>query len=190
MKANGIHGMAVTAHLDILVINGEWDAALRVLLDCGDIRVVTFGFIQCVRFTFSEALVYLKAAQKASGWLERRKWTKRAKKAIAIIASYTKKGNVNTVHLLHLLTAELAALSGKKTQAEEQYKAAITVAAQNGFVQDRALCHELASAYYTAKGDSYWSKYHLDCAEKNYSDWGASAKVRSLVEKRKAIGGE
>ena len=107
-----------------------------------------------------------------------------------IIRSWLRKGNVNVVHTMHLLTAEHAALKGNTAKAEEQFKLAVSVASKNGFLQDRALAHELAGAYYASKGDDYWANYHLDCAERSYLDWGATAKVEELARRKLASLGE
>ena len=135
---------------------------------------MTFG---CIRFTFFESLIYFKASQTATGWLQRRKFKRKARKSMALISIWLKKGNPNVVHSLHLLAAERHALEGNASKAEEGYKAAIAVSSKNGFLQDRALAHNLARAYYAAKGDDYWTNYHLECAEKSYSDWGARVKL-------------
>ena len=81
---------------------------------------------------------------------------------------------------LLLLEAELAALDNKPQKAESSYKAAITVASRSGFLQDRALSHELASVYFAGEGDDYWKDYHMQQCLACYSDWGAVAKVQQL----------
>ena len=41
--------------------------------------------------------------------------------------------------------------------AKESFKAAAAAAAfKGGFIQDKALIHELAGSYYLKKGDNYW----------------------------------
>lgn len=81
--------------------------------------------------------------------------------------------------------AELAVVNGKSQKAEESFKSAITVASRNGFVQDRALSHELASQMFASKGDDYWKNYHLDNAIRYYEEWGASVKASQLKKSRK-----
>ncbi len=81
------------------------------------------------------------------------------------------------VHVVHLLKAELAVLQRKGKKAEEEFKSAIKVAAQNGFLQDKALAHELMGSYCTAQGDDHWAAYHVEKFQEVYSDWGANSKV-------------
>jgi len=167
--------------LELNVFFQEWEAAAILLLEAGDIRKILPELVAVCRFTFFEALVSIHAAQVATvTWLKRRKWKRRAVKAMKVIRGWIKKCNVNLVHCLHLLEAELAAVDGKREKAENGYKAAITVASRNGFIQDRALSHELTSVYFSKKGDEYWKDYHMEQCLECYSNWGATAKVEIL----------
>mmetsp|Transcript_35441 Transcript_35441/g.57807 ORF Transcript_35441/g.57807 Transcript_35441/m.57807 type:complete len:108 (+) Transcript_35441:876-1199(+) len=104
-----------------------------------------------------------------------------------LMCTWLKKGNVNVVHPMHLLNAECAALKGNKTDAKEMFKAAAAVAARNGFLQDKALAHELAGMYFEAQGDEYWAKFNMDRAHQSYLDWQASAKAEGIAERRKSL---
>ena len=99
-----------------------------------------------------------------------------------MIRGWVRKGSVNLVHNLHLLEAEYASLKRKHKKAEESYKAAITVAKTNGFRQDVALSHELASMYYDRQGEMYWVDYHSERCLECYKEWGATAKVTQLLQ--------
>ena len=172
-----------TVKLELHVIFQRWDEAASLLTECGDLRANLAGLFTMPRYTFLEALVSIRTAQdKSIPWLNRRKWKKRAAKSIKLIRGWVKKGNVNFVHCLHLLEAELAVADGKKEKAEASYKSAITTATTNGFIYDRALSHELTSAYFSKKGDEYWRNYHIGKCQNCYSDWGATAKVERLTK--------
>ncbi|KAL7526898.1 hypothetical protein ACHAXR_001699 [Thalassiosira sp. AJA248-18] len=169
------------------------DSAMSLLEGEGadSVREDLTGQYPAARFTALEALVYLKTAQASKTLLTRMKWKRKALKSMKMIRTWVKGGNVNIVHSLHLLTAELAVLKGNKSKAEEQFKSAISVASMNGFLQDRGLAHELAGRYYSAQGDTYWVKHHLERAEQSFADWGATVKVEQLMEqKRVLLGGE
>ncbi len=105
---------------------------------------------------------------------------KSARNAIQIIRGWAKNGNMNVVHYLHILEAELAVLNGKNKNAKDKFKAAIVTSSRNGFLQDSALAHELASAYFKAQGDDYWGDYHIDRSRACYQEWGCSEKVKQL----------
>ena len=79
---------------------------------------------------------------------------------------------MNVIHNLRLLAAELAALEGEHDMAEKNYEAAIKIAGKNGFVQDKALSHELTSAYFHKRGDEFWANYHHEKSRESYLEWG------------------
>jgi hypothetical protein len=165
--------------LELLVIDQDWTHAASLLVEAGNLRS---GLVDAshLRFVFMEALISLKRAQVTSGWLEKRNWKKKGLKAVKQIRGWVKDGNVNVVHFLHLLTAMCGVLEGNRTKVEEHFKSAIAVASKNGFMHDRALAHELASAFFSDEGEEYWQSYHLEQAQKSYSNWGATEKVRGF----------
>jgi hypothetical protein len=83
--------------------------ALDLVRKAGNIRLVVSSTFSSVRYTFMEALTYLKATQSASGW-KKRQMKKCAQKTIQLIQGWAKNGNVNVVYYLHILDAERAVL--------------------------------------------------------------------------------
>ena len=170
--------------LELFVIFQDWVSAKRLLMKAVDLRPALIASFQSVRYTFLEGLICLKAAQASSSWMEKRKLKTKAKKSLKMLHGWLKKGNINVVHTVHLLTAEHAVLNGQHIQqAEGSYKAALTSATRSGFLHDKALTHELAGKYYMGKGDDYWTKYHLNLAHSTYLDWKATAKAADLARK-------
>lgn len=167
------------------IIFQDWESALILLIEAGNIHEAMLGSAASVNLTWMEGLVYLKAAQASTSRMKRNKWKKRAMKSMKMLRGWLQKGNVNVVHTMHLLTAEYSILKGKETEAEESFKSSISVATKNGLLQDRGLAHELASAYYSAKGDDYWANYHMESAVRSFSDWGATFKVEQLEKQRR-----
>eukprot|EP00985_Skeletonema_marinoi_P004474 scaffold1955_cov122-Skeletonema_marinoi.AAC.2 len=162
--------------LEVFVFYQEWKDAIDLVRKAGNVRQCLTGFFHSVRYTFLEALTYLKAAESASGW-KKRQMKKCAHKTIHLIRGWAKNGNVNVVHYLYILDAELAVLNGKNMKAKESFNAAITTSSRNGFLHDRALAHELASAHFRAQGDDYWGNYHIECSRACYQEWGCIGKV-------------
>mmetsp|Transcript_35089 Transcript_35089/g.59569 ORF Transcript_35089/g.59569 Transcript_35089/m.59569 type:complete len:329 (+) Transcript_35089:112-1098(+) len=184
MKMDNLRARVIAAQLELLVVLSDWNTAKKQL-GTEDLRQFLTGLFVGARFTLLEALILLKQAQGEPKYLKKRKWKKRALKPIRILRGWAKKGNVNIMHYVHLVEAELAFLDGKCEEAEESYKSAISVASRNGFLQDKALSHELASRYFSVvKGDDYWKEYHLDSAIKSYIDWGATVKAEQLKSMR------
>eukprot|EP00984_Skeletonema_dohrnii_P002153 scaffold737_cov74-Skeletonema_dohrnii-CCMP3373.AAC.1 len=165
--------------LEVFVFYQEWKEAIDLVRKAGNIRLFLASFFYSVRYTLLEALTYVKAAQSASGW-KKRQMKKCAHKTIHLIRGWSKNGNVNVVHYLYILDAELAVLNGKNKDAKEGFNAAIATSSRNGFLQDRALSHELASAYFRSQGDDYWGKYHMERSRACYLEWGCGGKVEQL----------
>lgn len=165
--------------LEICVIFQDWESALELVQKAGDVRLALTALSNAIRFTFLEALTYLKVAQTSSG-SKKKKMKKSGKKILKLIQGWAKNGNVNVVHHLQILEAELAVLEGKVKKAEESFKEAVASARRNGYIQDRALAHELSGALFEAQGDDYWKNYHLECAKTCYQEWGCNAKLEHL----------
>ena len=165
--------------LEVLVVLQKWEEALEFVQKANEIRDSTKSAFLSVRFTFLEALTYLKAAQIVTGF-NRIKMKRRGKKAMKLLRGWAKNGNVNVVHYLHILEAEVFFLEGKMKKAGESFKVAISSSRRNGFLHDRALAHELSSSFYAARGDEFWSNYHIECAKTCYKEWGCSKKVDQL----------
>lgn len=179
--------LTMTTQIELSVINQDLNDALNLLEGAGNLRQAFPGYFASVRITVLEALVYLEAAQASKSLIVKMKHKKRAMKSMKMVRGWAKGGNANVVHMLHLLEAEKAMLKGNELAAEEQFKMAISVAARNGFLQDKGLTHEFAGRYYEAKGDDYWARYHLEQAANAFSDWGAIAKVEQLREQSGAL---
>eukprot|EP00984_Skeletonema_dohrnii_P034357 scaffold33538_cov179-Skeletonema_dohrnii-CCMP3373.AAC.2 len=161
--------------LEVFVFYQEWKEAIDLVQTAGNVRLFHSSTPTSVRYTFLEALTYVKAAQSASGW-KKRQMKKCAHKTLHLIRGWAKNGNVNVVHHLFILEAELAVLDGKNKKAKESFSAAITTSSRNGFLHDRALAHELASAHFRAQGDDYWGNYHIECSKRCYQEWGCNKK--------------
>eukprot|EP00984_Skeletonema_dohrnii_P034985 scaffold34589_cov163-Skeletonema_dohrnii-CCMP3373.AAC.2 len=181
--SNGDSFLSATVNLmklEVFVCYQEWKEAIDLVRKAGNIRQFLSGSFHSVRYTFLEALTFLKAAQLASGW-KRRQMKKCAQKTIHLIRGWKKSRNMNVVHYLFILDAELAVLSGKNKNVKEKFNTAITTSTRYGFLHDRALAHELASAHFRAQGDDYWGNYHIECSRACYQEWGCIGKVEQLM---------
>lgn len=81
-----------------------------------------------------------------------------------------------------LVGAEFARIEGREMDAERLYEKAIRSARANGFIQNQALAHELASRFYAARGLETASDAYLRNARDCYDRWGAHGKVKQLDE--------
>jgi hypothetical protein len=136
------------------------------------------------RHHFFRGLIAVALAQQG---YQKRKNIGTAKEVIKTLEKWTRDGCHDSLHRLHLLEAELAAVQ-KKDCASELYKAAIQSANRGSFVHDKALAHERAGVYHLEHdSDTFWASFHLDNAIQCYRNWGAVAKVDDLIKKHGAV---
>jgi len=79
-----------------------------------------------------------------------------------------------------LVSAEIARVEARETDAMRLYDEAIRAARENGFVQNEGIAHELAAGFYAARGATTSACAHLDEARTCFARWGAHGKVRQL----------
>ena len=177
-----LRGYVYVAQVELKVFLGEWLEATNLLAEAGELLPSMVGLYQGVRYVFVYTLVYIKTAQSSTGH-KRRKLKKKALKKMKIIRGWVKNGNVNCVHTLHLLEAELAILDGSNdNKVVEKFKLAIEIASKAKFLHDEALSHELASMHFKSRGNQQQRGHHMENAIKSYTKWGATEKV-SLLER-------
>lgn len=112
-----------------------------------------------------------------------RKYQNLATKRIKKIEKWVKQGNVNVLHFLLHLKAEMAVLKSQpEGQVKSLYESAIAACRRAGFTNTAAIANEQAAIYFLNRGDREWASYYLKNAGELYSDWGATAKCRQLVK--------
>jgi PAS domain S-box-containing protein len=79
-----------------------------------------------------------------------------------------------------LVSAEIARLEGRDTDAMCLYEQAIRSAREHGFVQNEGLAHEVAARFYAARGFETIAHAYLRNARYCYLRWGAEGKVQQL----------
>jgi PAS domain S-box-containing protein len=81
-----------------------------------------------------------------------------------------------------LVSAEIARLEGRHTDAMRLYEQAIQSARENGFVQNEGTAQEVAGRFYAAHGAESVAHACLREARRCYLRWGAFGKVRQLEQ--------
>jgi PAS domain S-box-containing protein len=79
-----------------------------------------------------------------------------------------------------LVSAEIARLERRDSEAMRLYEQAIHQARASGFIQIEALAHELAARFYAAQGLETAAHAYLHGARNCYDRWGALGKVKQL----------
>jgi len=78
-----------------------------------------------------------------------------------------------------LVSAEIARLEGRDTDAMRLYEQAVRSASGNGFVQNEGLAHEVAARFYAARGVKTIAHACLREARRCYLRWARSARCDS-----------
>jgi len=81
-----------------------------------------------------------------------------------------------------MVSAELARIEGRESDATRLYEQAIRSARANGFVHNEALAYELAARFYAARGFEEIAHLYLGNARQGYLRWGADGKVWQLEQ--------
>ena len=87
---------------------------------------------------------------------------------------------MNHLHKFYLVEAERCRVLGQDGDAREYYDKAITLAQENGYLNEKALAYELAGKFYLAKHQNRLASVYLQDAHYTYQQWGAIAKVKHL----------
>ena len=87
---------------------------------------------------------------------------------------------MNYLHKYYLVEAELARVLGKAKDAREYYDLAISLAAENEYINEVALANELAGRFYLARNQKHVASHYLFDAYYAYQRWGAVAKLKDL----------
>ena len=90
---------------------------------------------------------------------------------------------MNHLHKFYLVEAEVHHFLGQDTQAMENYDRAISLAKDNGYLNEEALAHELAARFYLAKGKAKIAQVYMQDAYYCYLTWGATAKTKDLAQR-------
>ncbi len=88
----------------------------------------------------------------------------------------------NWHHKELIVDAEIADLKGNHSEAAETYVNAIETAEKNGFIQDAALCNELAAKHWLRRKNKRYAAMHISRAIECYSKWGAVGKVIQIIK--------
>ncbi len=134
---------------------------------------------------FYEGLIATSLARDSTGET-RLKHQRKAKKIVAVLGTWAKKGRRQVYHMAALISCEVRILSdASMTQAESSslYDSAIAAASEAGFAHHEALANERAGALLHSQQNVRLAEKYLTRACELYHAWGARAKVWSLKAK-------
>lgn len=97
--------------------------------------------------------------------------------------NWSKYAPMNFLHKFYLVEAERSRVMGETDEAIEYYDKSISLAKENGYINDEALANELATKFWLNKNKYKYAKLHFKEAYFGYKRWGAEAKVKDLQNK-------
>ena len=129
-------------------------------------------------FIFYSGLIHLALARKK----KKRTYFVGARKDMNMLKKWVKEGAVNSYHKLLLLNAEYKAVRrGNRWEAvKKEFEKALNSAARAGFLQDRAIAHQLLGEYFISEGIDTEAQFHISRAHSYYKEWGANAVANHL----------
>jgi hypothetical protein len=179
----------LSCRMELAYIFGDFELAGQLAESSKEYGVkVCQGELMVAKHTFFQGLIWCRKAAAEGRRKFRSRHVRRARAITKKMKKWVQMGNVNCLHQVQLLEAEMAFLNGREGIATKMYQASIFSAGRGAFVQDMALAHERAGIFHLdVDDDSYWAAHHFDCSIAGYQEWGAKAKVNQLVEKNSSI---
>ena len=159
---------------------GELEVGFEIIQPFRKIAAIDSSYaVQSIRVFFSGLIACALAGKTGNAMYKRL-----ARKLTLEMQNIMRKRGLNNLHRCQIMQAALAACeSPTKPGIRESFDSAISTARKAGFVQDAALCNELAGEHLLKIKDTDSAKHYFSQAKMLYEEWGAVAKVECLVRK-------
>ncbi|MEH2407867.1 ATP-binding sensor histidine kinase [Nostoc sp.] len=95
---------------------------------------------------------------------------------------WTSYNPTNHLHKFYLVEAERHRVLGEYLEAMKNYDLAISLAKENGYIQEEGLSNELAAKFYLDWGKQKVAQAYMQEAYYCYARWGAKAKTDDLTK--------
>ncbi|MEH2015610.1 ATP-binding sensor histidine kinase [Nostoc sp.] len=95
---------------------------------------------------------------------------------------WTSHNPTNHLHKFYLVEAERHQVLGEYLEAMKNYDLAISLAKENGYIQEEGLSNELAAKFYLDWGKEKVAQAYMQEAYYCYAHWGAKAKTDDLTK--------
>ena len=139
--------------------------------------VVSTAYIPVVNFY--DSLVRLKLCSNAAP-SQRKKHLKQVKANQKQMKRWSEHAPDNYLHKYLLVEAEILSATSSDKPVSAAYDQCIKTAEANEYLNELALCYELAGRHYEQRGDEELQSHYLGKALKTYRKWGSKAKTNQL----------
>ena len=160
-------------------ISGDYEAAIAAARKAKARLWVSDGHIQSLDYYYYAALAVAAIYDDYSGD-ERTRWRDLLTTHQDQLREWADAYPPTFGDKYALVSAEIARLDGRDSDAMRLYERAIQSAREHGFVQNEALAQEVAARFYAARGFETIASAYLHNARSCYLRWGALGKVRQL----------
>ncbi|MBP7281409.1 MAG: AAA family ATPase [Leptospiraceae bacterium] len=160
---------------------GEYEKSLKILPDVEKYFLHMPAHIAYTEFFFYKALLFLSLST-SSNEEEQKRRDEIFAEAYGLLKLWSEHCEDNFLHLLLLVEAEKARVEGRDLEAMQLYEKAIESARKYEYIQNAAIANELACKFYMSKGLEKVAATYLKDAQYLYGFWGATAKVKQIME--------
>jgi PAS domain S-box-containing protein len=165
---------------------GDYGAAVAAANKVQHLAWRSQSFLEIAEYPFYAALAHAQF-YPAAGVDARIEYLNTIKAHCELLHAWSRNCPENFRCLDALVSAEVARVEGRHSEAQSLYIEAVNSAKEHGFIQIEALANELAARFHLARGLETVGQTHLWCARQCYYQWGALAKVRLLDEENPAL---
>jgi PAS domain S-box-containing protein len=162
-------------------LSGDYAEALAAADKAKPLLSATAALIELLDYFYYTALTVAALHEKASDD-EQDRWRELLTEHEEQLREWAENYPPTFADKHALVSAEIARLEGRDTDAMRLYEQAIQSAREHGFVQNEGTAHEVAARFYTARGFEAIAHTYLRNARYCYLRWGALGKVQQLDE--------
>lgn len=172
-----LRGQVECHRLELAVYFLDFDLASELIKPASIIASVNPGNPIIWRNALFEGVAAFELVRRG-----RRKWKETAVHALSRVKTWVDAGNLNCVHILHLLQAEKVAMDRDGAQSRILFDKAIASAGRHGFRMDQALANErCADMCSLILQDKVWTNHYRKKAIEAYTEVEAFGKVASMT---------
>ncbi|MEY3867732.1 MAG: hypothetical protein RLZZ338_1623 [Cyanobacteriota bacterium] len=158
------------------------EVALKHIREAEKFAPAIVGFVTSGEYHFYAPLIFLQCWKNIPENREAQDW-QIIENHLQKLKTWTDSCSENFRHKYLLVQAEIARFHQDFINAIENYDRAISLAKENGYIQEEALANELAAKFYLDWGKEKLAQSYMMEAYYCYFRWGARAKIADL-EKR------
>jgi serine/threonine protein kinase/predicted ATPase len=171
------------ARMQTLYLRGEYERAHEAALVSRALLKESPGMLHSAEHDFYDALIVcalFPTRSRLRCWV----WLRTLRKIQRRLQQWAKQCPDNFLAKERLVSAEINRIRGRFNDAQECYAAAATVAERFGYLQIRALAHQLASQLHRTLGEPERAGELLILAREAYRRWGADAYADELAQSK------